>query len=54
MDQDLYWMVIRADVSSQPTIFEDETAQLVSERSVLVEELQVANDGTGNNRGRDS
>ena len=35
-------------------MIEDETAQSVSEGFTLVEELRVADDGTSNDRGRDS
>lgn len=38
--QDLYWMAIRADVYSQSSVIEDDTAQLVSEGFALVDILQ--------------
>jgi hypothetical protein len=50
--EDLYWMAIRADVFSQSSVIEDETAQLVSEGFTLVEKLHSANDATGDDSGR--
>ena len=50
---ELYWMAIRATVFSQSSVITNRSAQLVSEGFTMVEELQVANDGTSNDRGPD-
>lgn len=42
--QDLFWMAIRAEVYSQSSVIENETAQLVSEGFALVDRLQISSD----------